>query len=62
MSQLNNENDYGNMTTVMRHVLRQFTKNIHTNCPGIVESYTPGSKRIQVRPALRPMPLSLIHI
>ena len=53
MSNLNPENEHGNMSTVFRHVLRQFIKDIHTCVPGIVEAYSQGEKRLQVRPAIR---------
>lgn len=53
MTQINPENEHGNMSTVFRHVLSQFIKNIHTSVPGIVEAYSQGEKRLQVRPAIR---------
>ena len=53
MSNLNREVDWGSLTTVLQHVLHQWSKAaLHTMKPGIIETYDPDTRRARVRVGL----------
>lgn len=53
MSNLKDEIEYGDVTTVLRFVMEQMVKGLYTAMPGIIESYDPTTKRARVRPAIK---------
>ena len=51
---LNREIDWRSLTTVLQHVLGQWSRaSLHTAMPGLVESYDATKRRARIRPALR---------
>ena len=50
---INQEEHYDNFTTLLRRVLRKWSRSVlHTARPGIIETYDPEKKRARVRAAL----------
>jgi len=52
MSNLNEEIDYGDLTTVLKFAFEQMLKGVYTAMPGVVESYNSTTKRARVVPAI----------
>ena len=54
MSNINREENFDNLTTLLRFVLSQWAKSaLHTTRPGLIESYDPVTRRARVRAGLR---------
>jgi len=52
LSNLDPEKDYSNMTDAFKFILNQFKKSLYSVIPGVIETYTKGSKRCRVKPAI----------
>ena len=50
---LNREVNYDSPSTAITQVLRDWSKDLHTAIPGIVDTYDASSRRARIRPALR---------
>ncbi len=53
MSNVNNEIDYGDLTSVLSFAFEQMLKGVYTVMPGIIRSYNPTTKRARVEPAIQ---------
>ena len=53
MSNLRSDQEYDRPTTALKFILRQWSKNLHTCLPGIVEDFDPATRRARVQPAVQ---------